>query len=116
MVISCGTDKGKKTSGSTKKTDIQIQREREELRPIDSLLSEKYDRSCVTCHANPDALAPLVGNKFHWDKLIKEKGMDGLLENSIKGSGAMPARGNCLDCTDEELEAIIKFMAAGHNL
>ena len=41
-----------------------------------------------------------------------EKGMDAVMANVINGINAMPARGLCMDCTDNELRAIVDYMIA----
>ena len=41
-----------------------------------------------------------------------EKGMDALMSNVINGVGAMPARGICMTCSDEDLQAIVNYMLA----
>lgn len=83
----------------------------EEHMPVDSKLTEKYKRSCFMCHSNSDAGAPIVKATGMWKERIDQRGLDGLLKNTIEGYNAMPAKGQCLDCTDEELNELIKFMA-----
>jgi cytochrome c5 len=39
------------------------------------------------------------------------KGMDTLLDNTINGYKGMPPLGMCMDCGEEEFEALIRFMA-----
>ena len=40
-----------------------------------------------------------------------EKGMDTLVQNTIKGlNGIMPPKGLCATCSDEQLRAIVEFM------
>ena len=45
-------------------------------------------------------------------KRAKEQGgLDGLLAKAISGINAMPPKGTCADCSDDELKAAIKHMS-----
>lgn len=69
-----------------------------------------YLRSCFSCHASGTAGAPKVGDAEAWAVRI-EKGRDALLATTIEGIlPAMPARGLCSDCTDEQLAQAIDYM------
>lgn len=81
------------------------------LRPQNPALAEIFDRSCATCHATPDAMAPLVGHAAGWAPRLAERGADGLLHSVRNGHGNMPAMGLCFDCTDAEFRALIAFMS-----
>ena len=52
------------------------------------------------------------GNADDWTDRLAQ-GMDVLLEHSINGFNAMPPRGGCMNCTDEEIEAAIEYMIEG---
>lgn len=69
-----------------------------------------YLRSCFSCHASGTAGAPKVGDAEAWAPRM-EKGRDALLASTIEGIlPAMPARGLCSDCTDEQLAEAIDYM------
>ena len=71
---------------------------------------EVYQRSCFSCHAAGLSGAPKTGDADAWGPRI-EKGMDVMLQGTIDGiPPAMPAKGLCMDCTDEELMAAIEYM------
>jgi cytochrome c5 len=70
-----------------------------------------YDKFCIACHATGAADAPLLGNAAAWQPRI-EKGMDVMVQNSITGIGAMPPRGTCFQCSDDELRAAVQFMVS----
>ncbi len=70
---------------------------------------ETYDTKCASCHATGVAEAPKFGDKDAWAPRIAT-GMDSLLAVSIKGKGAMPPKGACMDCTDEQLKSTIQYM------
>jgi cytochrome c5 len=40
------------------------------------------------------------------------EGMDKMVESVANGMNAMPPRGLCMDCTTEQYEALIEYMAA----
>lgn len=69
----------------------------------------KYQMSCFACHASGAAGAPLLGDAEAWNSRL-EKGMDALMANVINGINAMPARGLCMDCTDDNLQALVDYM------
>lgn len=83
-----------------------------QLRPQDALLAEKYERSCMVCHAHAAAQAPLAGFAPAWQPRLKQ-GMDVLLRHTEEGLRGMPQRGQCADCTADELRALIQFMSQG---
>jgi cytochrome c5 len=70
-----------------------------------------YQISCFACHASGAAGAPLLGDLEAWNSRM-EKGMDAVMANVITGINAMPAKGLCMDCTDNELRAIVDYMIA----
>tara|TARA_R110002110_G_scaffold205066_7_gene417096 strand:+ start:230113 stop:230406 length:294 start_codon:yes stop_codon:yes gene_type:complete len=71
----------------------------------------KYDRSCKVCHATGAANAPKTGDVAAWAPRM-EKGMPALVQSVNKGMNAMPPKGMCFDCTDEDYAALIEYMAA----
>lgn len=71
--------------------------------------AETYKKFCTVCHAAGVAGAPKTGNVADWAEREK-KGMDGLLKTAIKGLNAMPPKGTCMSCSDDELKAAIKYM------
>ena len=82
----------------------------EDVTPSDPILAEKYDRSCRACHSFIDADAPLTGHNAAWKMRLDAKGTDGLLATTRTGLGAMPAKGQCPDCTEADFRALIDFM------
>ena len=71
---------------------------------------EIYERHCKACHATGAARAPRVGDTAWWENALEDRGMEGLLRTTIQGARAMPRRGMCMSCTDDELEATIRWM------
>jgi len=70
-----------------------------------------YQSSCFACHFSGAAGAPKTGDAEAWAPRL-EKGMDVLVASVRNGMGAMPPTGLCADCSDEEYQALIEFMAA----
>ena len=70
-----------------------------------------YQLSCNACHGTGAAGAPMLGDAGAWEART-EKGMEALMSNVINGVGAMPARGICMTCSDDDLQAIVNYMLA----
>ncbi|RUO37857.1 cytochrome c5 family protein [Aliidiomarina taiwanensis] len=71
-----------------------------------------YNQACVACHATGVLGAPKKGSAEDWEPRLAQ-GMDIVLEHSINGLNAMPPRGTCMNCSDEELLSAIEFMIEG---
>jgi cytochrome c5 len=80
-------------------------------------LSENFDvervymQSCWACHNSGAAGAPKVGDAAAWAPRVA-KGIDVLVANSIAGINAMPAKGMCFTCTNDDLKALVEYMVA----
>ncbi len=70
---------------------------------------EIYHAACAACHTTGAAGAPKIGDAAAWSVRVSQ-GSDKLLANAISGIGGMPARGLCMDCSDDELSAAIDFI------
>ncbi len=70
---------------------------------------EVFNSACMACHATGAAGAPKVGDTAAWAPRIAQ-GMDTLVLHSINGLNAMPPRGTCADCSDEDLKAAVTYM------
>ena len=68
------------------------------------------DTYCMACHGTGMPGAAKIGDKEAWAAKL-EKGKDAVMANAIAGINAMPAKGMCMDCTDDELWASIEYMA-----
>jgi cytochrome c5 len=68
-----------------------------------------YAKSCIACHDTGAAGAPKLGNQAAWEARAAQ-GIDQLLNTVITGKGAMPPRGTCADCSDDDLKGAIEFM------
>jgi cytochrome c5 len=70
-----------------------------------------YKQSCQACHANGVANAPKPGDKAAWAPRIAT-GIDAMLAVAKKGKGAMPPKGTCMGCSDDDLKAAIEYMVS----
>lgn len=111
LMSACSPDKPTTLKPSLQQ--IQQQRALEALRPQDVKLAAKYSRSCLMCHTSADAKAPLVHDHADWQKRIAERGLETVLSHAQTGFNAMPPKGQCMDCTETELNALARFMM-GH--
>lgn len=85
---------------------------------VDQLKGDKHAgekifiQYCSSCHsAKPviDVKAPRVNDEKAW-LFRRQLGIDTLLKTTINGKGAMPARGGCFECSDDQLRAAIQYM------
>src|SRR5690625_3790333 len=67
-------------------------------------------RACTGCPQAGVAAAPTIGDEEHWQKLLDEKGMAPMVESVRNGLSAMPSRGMCFDCSDDDYKARIQYM------
>ena len=75
-----------------------------------SPVEDNYKKSCATCHNAGLVGAPKLGDKAQWATRL-EKGIDVLYSSSINGlPPAMPAKGMCFSCTDDDLKALVDYM------
>lgn len=70
-----------------------------------------YNGACMACHATGAAGAPKVGDKAAWAPRISQ-GMATLVKHSIEGFNAMPPKGMCMDCSDDEIKAAVEYMVS----
>ena len=68
-----------------------------------------YTNVCAACHATGVAGAPQPGTPAMAQRI--EKGMDALMQTALNGLNAMPARGGRPDLSDEQIQAVVEFMA-----
>ena len=81
-------------------TDISNQSER---------TGEQVYSKCQSCHDSGIMDAPKFGSLEDWAPRI-ERDIDDLLMVAIAGKGGMPAKGTCMDCSDNELKSAIQYM------
>ena len=70
-----------------------------------------YKSTCIACHLAGVAGAPKLGDKALWAPRIAT-GMDAMMTTVLNGKGAMPPRGTCGNCSDDELRATVEYMTS----
>ena len=68
-----------------------------------------YKTYCQACHANGVAGSPKFGDKEAWAPRIA-KGNDILFLSLKNGLKAMPPKGGCMTCNDDDLRAAMEYM------
>jgi cytochrome c5 len=71
-----------------------------------------YNQFCFACHAAGVGGAPKLGNVADWQPRLA-KGDDAVWMSVISGLNAMPPKGTCMNCTDDELHAAVAYMSKG---
>ncbi|WP_264875451.1 c-type cytochrome [Vibrio agarivorans] len=71
-----------------------------------------YGTFCTACHGIGVSGAPKTGDAGDWAPRIAQ-GMDVLADHAINGFNAMPPKGSCMDCSDDEIIAAIEHMIEG---
>ncbi|MGB1158271.1 MAG: c-type cytochrome [Porticoccaceae bacterium] len=68
-----------------------------------------YSVSCAACHDYAVAGAPKFGDAAAWASRL-EQGIETVYTNAINGIRGMPARGTCMDCSDDEIKITIDYI------
>ena len=105
MLLSACQDK-------TPEATRQLQTVSQQLVPANAELAALYQRSCRSCHTIAATGAPLTGDVVAWTPRM-ERGMPAMIDSVIYGAGGMPPLGMCMDCSEEQFEALIGFMSGG---
>ena len=69
-----------------------------------------YNTACTSCHSTGAAGAPKMGDTAAWLPRFTAKGKDGLYKSVENGFNAMPAKGLCFTCSDDELKGAVDYM------
>lgn len=72
-----------------------------------------YTEKCALCHTSGIAGSPKLGDSAAWSERIAQ-GEETLYSHAIKGfqgkTGIMPAKGGCVDCSDDEIKSAVIHM------
>lgn len=71
-----------------------------------------YNTYCLACHGTGAAGAPMKGDADAWQARVAQ-GPETLVKHAIEGLNAMPPKGTCGDCTDDEITATVEFLTKG---
>ncbi len=72
-------------------------------------LEGTYRIFCFACHSTGLSGAPLPGDAEAWGPRM-EKGRDAIVEIMNRGLNAMPPKGLCMTCTDDQLWELSQYM------
>jgi cytochrome c5 len=70
-----------------------------------------YQTNCLACHMTGAAGAPKTGDAAAWAPRIA-RGMDTMVSNAINGLNAMPPKGLCMSCSDEDIRGVVEYIVA----
>jgi cytochrome c5 len=70
---------------------------------------QTYQSKCLGCHGTGAAGAPKLGDAAAWAPRIAQ-GMDSLVTNATNGLNAMPPKGLCMECSADDLRAVVEYM------
>lgn len=80
--------------------------------PVARTAESIFNTFCAACHATGALGAPKKGDDAAWKARVDAiGGFDALVASAIKGKGAMPAKGLCADCSDDEISGAVKYMS-----
>lgn len=68
-----------------------------------------YESHCAACHATGLAGAPKFGDAMAWKPHIA-KGLPTLYQHAMNGFNAMPPKGMCSDCSEQEIKNAVNYM------
>lgn len=71
--------------------------------------NEVYSAACGACHNSGAAGAPKLGKSGEWSGRL-DKDTETLYSHAINGYNAMPAKGGCNDCSDQEVQNAVDYM------
>ncbi len=73
-----------------------------------------FNEFCSSCHAEKpliDVHAPRLKDVAAWRAVRQKNQPASRLSITREGSGAMPARGGCFECSDKQLQQAIDYMS-----
>lgn len=80
--------------------------------PVQAMSADEIvAKHCSACHEAGLGGAPKLTDKDAWAPRIA-KGVDAMAQTVLSGKGAMPPKGTCGSCSDEEIKAAIEVMIA----
>ena len=71
---------------------------------------KRYKSMCFACHDTGASGAPKIGDKALWSNRIKNQSIETIYKHAIEGYKAMPAKGGCVSCSDEEIKMAVDYM------
>jgi len=69
----------------------------------------RYEQTCKLCHEAGLADAPKLGDKSAWKTRV-DQGIEILIKHALHGLKAMPPKGGCMGCSEEEIRKTVEYM------
>ena len=70
---------------------------------------EIYNSKCAGCHTSGVMGSPKFASLEDWAPRI-DLGLEKLTLSAIAGKGGMPAKGTCMDCTDNDIKITVQYI------
>ena len=70
---------------------------------------EIYNSKCASCHTSGVMGAPKYASLEDWAPRL-DLGLEKLTLSAIAGKGGMPAKGTCMDCSDNDIKITVQYM------
>lgn len=70
---------------------------------------ELYNSVCSACHTSGALGAPKLGSASDWSARMSG-GIDQVIANAINGINAMPPKGTCSTCSDDDIANAVQYM------
>lgn len=70
---------------------------------------EIYNSKCAGCHTSGVMGSPKFASLEDWAPRV-DLGLEKLTLSAIAGKGGMPAKGTCMDCTDNDIKITVQYM------
>ena len=70
---------------------------------------EIYNSKCAGCHTSGIMGAPKYASLEDWAPRV-DLGLEKLTLSAIAGKGGMPAKGTCMDCSDNDIKITVQYM------
>lgn len=80
-----------------------------------SLGQEIYEKHCIICHRDGVAGAPRFAQEADWNARMAQRNIEELVTSAIHGINAMPAKGTCGECSDDDIKQAIEYMLPKHD-
>lgn len=74
-----------------------------------------YERFCVVCHREGLVGAPKFRDEQAWKSRLEGRKLEDLVASAIKGLNAMPAKGTCYECNEDDIKSAVEYMLPNHD-
>ena len=74
-----------------------------------------YERFCVVCHRDGLVGAPKFQDDHAWKSRLAGRKLEELVATAVKGLNAMPAKGTCYECNEEDIKSAVEYMLPNHD-